>query len=90
MGYNDIPQGFPQGWSPDIHAPFTTYYNAEGTLGVTEAEGNTGMWFAIAFDETEEIHKPLASDGSLMDWDTRPTMFDTPQEALKAALGSAS
>jgi hypothetical protein len=90
MGYNDIPEGFPAGWSPDIHAPFTTYYNKEGTVGVTEAEGNTGMWFAIAYDEKDEDVKPLAADGSLMDWDTRPPMFRSPQEALAYALRSAS
>jgi hypothetical protein len=83
---NPTPAGFPAGWSEDNHAPFTTYYNAEGTVGVTQDEDDTNMWFAIAFDEDEEIHKPLAADGSLMDWDTRPEMYATPQEALAAAL----
>lgn len=85
-----VPEGFPAGWSQDTRAPFTTYYDEEGMLGVTRDEDNSNLWFAMAYDETEEIHKPLAADGSLMDWDTRPAMFDTPQEALAYALRSAS
>lgn len=81
-----VPEGFPEGWSQDTRAPFATYYNADGLVGVTRDEDNTNLWFPIAFDENEEIHKPLADDGSLLDWDTRPQMYPTPQEALNAAL----
>ena len=78
----------PEGWSPDSHAPFATYYNEEGTLGITRDEDNTNLWFPIAFDDEDEDVKPLGDDGSLMDWDTRPTMYDNPQEALNAALAA--
>lgn len=86
----NIPEGFPTGWSEDERASFTTFYDAEGLLGVTCDEDDTNRWFPIAFDYSEEIVVPLAADGSLMEWDSRPEMYDTPQEALAAALLAGS
>jgi hypothetical protein len=81
------PEGFPGGWDEDKRAPFPTYYNEDGTIGVTQDEDNTGKWFPIEFDEASEEMMPMGED----DWTTRPEMYDTPQEAMEAAMaGGAS
>ena len=77
---------FPKGWSEDERAPFTTYYSEDGLVGITLDEDGTNLWFPIAFDPEDEDVKPLGDDGSLLDWDTRPTMYPTRQLALNATL----
>ena len=74
-------EGFPGIWDEDKRAPFPTYYNEDGTIGVTQ-DGDTGKWFPIEFNEKLEEMMPMGE----ADWSTRPEMFGTPQEALEAAL----
>jgi hypothetical protein len=83
---NDL-EGFPAGWNADERAPFPTYYDETGRIGVTQDADDTGKWFPIEFDDVTEEMMPMGCE----DWSTRPAMHDTPQEALEAVLaGGAS
>jgi hypothetical protein len=69
----------PAGWSEDTRAPFTTFYSADGTVGVTQDE-DSGRWFPVVYDEKDEDVKPLGCE----DWSTRPAMHDTAAGAAAA------
>lgn len=75
----------PEGWSEDTRAPFLTYYSDDGSIGVTRDEDGTGRWFPLEWTAEDEEMLPMGCP----DWSTRPPMFDTPEEAIQAALGQA-